>query len=72
MRTRPSSPPLSVMISFTEADPYFLAELKQRCTKKAEGDPKKNPGSVFVLQLEKCARKSDDEQQRRTHPTEQS
>jgi len=50
------------MISFTEADPYFLAELKQRCTKKAEGDPKKNPGSVFVLQLEKCARKSNDEQ----------
>jgi len=59
------------MIGFTEADSYFLAELKQRCAKKTEGDPKKNCGSVFVPQLKECARKSDDEQQRRAYPTEQ-
>jgi hypothetical protein len=59
------------MISFTKADPYFLAELKQRCAKKTDGDPKKNRGSVFVLQLEESACKPDDEQQRRAHPTEQ-
>jgi hypothetical protein len=46
--------PLSVMISFTKADPYFLAELKQRCAKKADGGPKKNRGSYSCCNLRKA------------------
>jgi hypothetical protein len=57
------------MIGFAKPDPYLLTEPKQRSTQKTDCDQKKKRGSVFVLQLEERARKSNDEQQRRAHRT---
>src|SRR5262245_2097171 len=59
-----SVPGLSVMIRLTEPDPYLLTKSEERSSQQTKSEQKKNAGSVFVLQVEKRARKSYNQEQR--------
>ena len=50
------------MITLGEPDPYLLAESEQRATQQGNRESKKDTGSVFVLQPEERAPKSNDKQ----------
>ena len=55
------------MITLAEPDPYLLAEPEERPAQQGDRDSEKDTGSVYVLQPEERAPKSQDKEQRRAH-----
>ena len=55
------------MITLAEPDPYLLAESEERPTQQGDRQRKKDTGSVYVLQPEERAPKTNDKEQRRAH-----
>jgi hypothetical protein len=60
---------LEVMISFGEPHPHLLCKLEERRTQQGNRDSEKKTGTIFMLQPEERAGKSNNQEQRRANPT---
>ena len=57
------------MISFGEPHPHFLCKPEERRTQQGNRDSEKKTGTIFMLQPEERAGKSNNQEQRRADPT---
>ena len=60
---------LEVMISFGEPHPHLLCKPEERRTQQGNRDSEKKTGTIFMLQPEERAGKSNNQEQRRANPT---